>query len=52
MNLDEAILHCEEVSKNCLNKKCAEDHKQLQEWLIELKERRDADGSLCNLHKM
>ena len=55
MTLDEAIRHCEEVvakyekqaffsmSKegkkyNC---ECAEEHKQLAEWLRELKERRD-----------
>lgn len=54
MTLDEAIKHCEEVvakyekqaffsmsnegkKYNC---KCAEEHKQLAEWLRELKERR------------
>ena len=48
--LEEAISHCEEISKTCSNKECAKDHEQLQKWLIELKERRDKDESLCNLH--
>ena len=52
MNLEEAILHCQEISKTCSNKECAKDHKQLAEWLKELKERRDADGSLCYLRDM
>ena len=51
MNLDEAIKHCEEVAekqdKLCeisvterakeQNSKCAEDHRQLAEWLKELR---------------
>ena len=36
MSLDEAIEHCLEVSNKCSDK-CSEDHKQLSEWLIELK---------------
>ena len=36
MSLDEAIKHCEE--KSCGNNACALEHKQLKEWLIELKE--------------
>lgn len=37
MTLDEAIKHCEEVASSCDNKNCALDHKQLAEWLKELK---------------
>lgn len=35
MTLDEAIKHCEEKSQGC--DKCSEDHKQLADWLKELK---------------
>ena len=52
MDLQETIIHCEEVSKTCPNKQCAREHKQLAKWLKELKERRDKDGSLCNLRNM
>ena len=38
MSLDEAIEHCRE--KSCSNNTCALEHKQLAEWLIELKELR------------
>lgn len=37
MTLEEAIKHCEEVANSCNNKDCALDHKQLAEWLKELK---------------
>lgn len=41
MRLDEAITHCEEVADyDCYNEnqmKCAEEHRQLAEWLRELK---------------
>jgi hypothetical protein len=37
MTLDEAIDHCKEVYENCKNDDCALDHKQLHEWLNELK---------------
>ena len=38
MTLDEAIEHCYEVVNNeCKNYGCRMDHKQLAEWLIELK---------------
>ena len=56
MTLEEAILHCEEVAEinediayNVENdnwmviakcQKCAEEHRQLAEWLKELRERR------------
>jgi len=36
MSLDEAIKHCKE--KSCGNNACALEHKQLEKWLIELKE--------------
>ena len=35
MTLDEAIQHCKE--KSCGNSLCAKEHKQLAEWLAELK---------------
>ena len=41
MTLDEAIKHCYEIFNNdCKNNECRIEHKQLAEWLIELKERR------------
>jgi molecular chaperone GrpE (heat shock protein) len=36
MKLDEAIQHCEE--KACENNQCSKEHKQLAEWLKELKQ--------------
>lgn len=45
MTLDEAILHCEEVASRCDSRKCADDHRQLAEWLKELKERRASELS-------
>lgn len=56
MTLDEAIRHCMEVAERqdilCSisvsdkakenNHKCAEEHRQLAEWLRELKDRRQA----------
>lgn len=36
MTLDEAIQHCEEVA-NSECSECANEHKQLAEWLKELK---------------
>lgn len=39
MTLDEAIKHAQEIAdKSC--DQCAEDHRQLAEWLKELKKRR------------
>ena len=35
MGLEEAIKHCEE--KSCANDECSKEHKQLAEWLKELK---------------
>lgn len=37
MTLDEAIKHCEEVYQECPNRGCAEDHKQLADWLKQLR---------------
>lgn len=42
MTLDEAIAHCEDVSESACGK-CAEEHRQLAEWLKELRERRQND---------
>ncbi|WP_279325789.1 hypothetical protein [Clostridium thermobutyricum] len=36
MTLDEAIEHCEEISKIKCDK-CGREHKQLADWLKELK---------------
>ena len=58
MTLDEAIKHCEEVvakyekqAANSMSKEgkeynceCAADHRQLAEWLTELKECRAAES--------
>lgn len=38
MTIDEAIEQCLEKSNGC--NKCSDEHKQLAEWLIELKELR------------
>lgn len=49
MTLDEAIKHCVEVAAECdkyeveIEYKCGQEHRQLAEWLKELKERRAAD---------
>lgn len=42
MRLDEAILHCEEVADKCGKTQCGTDHRQLAEWLKELKSLRGA----------
>lgn len=39
MTLEEAIKHCEEKIDNTL---CGLEHRQLRDWLIELKEKREA----------
>ena len=53
MSLDEAILHAEEVAEEHTKynfyggyescDECANEHRQLAEWLAELKQRREAD---------
>ena len=40
MTLEEAIAHCEDVSRSCSDGKCSLEHLQLKRWLEELKERR------------
>lgn len=44
MTLDEAIIHCEEIADRCAvtdgNAMCEADHRQLAEWLRELKKLR------------
>lgn len=40
MNLDEAIKHCLEVSKECSGQ-CSIDHFQLAKWLSELRTYRE-----------
>jgi hypothetical protein len=47
MTLDEAIKHCEEViseQKSCNMMDCANEHIQLRDWLLELKEYREKFG--------
>lgn len=41
MTIDEAIAHCKEVADGCSGTECKADHRQLAEWLKELKERRE-----------
>ena len=47
MTLTEAIKHCEDVADyDCFTddqRKCSEEHRQLADWLRELKERREKD---------
>lgn len=49
MTLDEAIDHAKEVAKRC--DKCGEEHKQLAEWLEELKQYRKL-GTVEKLEKI
>ena len=42
MTIDEAIKHCEEVADSKCDE-CGAEHRQLAEWLKELKERREHD---------
>lgn len=51
MTLEEAIVHCEEVAKDNLNReddkkciKCGYEHIQLAEWLKELSAYRNQDA--------
>lgn len=37
LTLDQAIEHCEKMAKTLDCKDCAEEHRQLAEWLKELK---------------
>lgn len=40
MTLDEAIAHARDISETAECEQCRADHRQLAEWLEELKERR------------
>jgi hypothetical protein len=51
MTLDEAIEHCEEVAKSSCSA-CGEDHKQLAEWLKELKRRRQEDSGTLDVNDL
>jgi hypothetical protein len=46
MTIDEAIRHCEEVADGCSGTECEADHRQLAEWLMELKERRQDQDTI------
>ena len=41
MTLDEAIKHCEEQAEIIECNECAKEHRQLAEWLNELKQSKD-----------
>ena len=47
MTLEEAIIHCEEVADRCAvtdgDRPCEDNHRQLAEWLKELKKLRAVD---------
>lgn len=64
LSLDEAIAHARKIAdensdcwKNCLNKsircnQCEQEHEQLEEWLKELKKRRNEDyGYMADIHQ-
>lgn len=36
MTLVEAIAHADDVANTCEDSKCAEEHRQLARWLVEL----------------
>jgi hypothetical protein len=44
MTLDEAIKHAEETAKELGDCSCADEHRQLAEWLKELKLLREQRG--------
>lgn len=50
MTLEEAIKHCEEVADSKCDA-CGAEHKQLAEWLIELKGRRKGGSFNSNARK-
>lgn len=53
MTIDEAIQHCLDVAKQCdsykveIEYKCGEEHRQLAQWLMELKDLRGAQNDQC-----
>lgn len=48
MTLDEAIIHAEEIADRCAvtdgDSLCEAEHRQLAEWLKELRDRRRKEG--------
>ena len=56
MTLDEAIIHAEEVADRCDvtdgDSKCSVEHRQLAEWLKELKTLRKQDVHDNNVGKL
>jgi hypothetical protein len=46
MTLDEAIRHCNEVAESISCTECGKEHKQLAEWLTELKAYREKYGAI------
>lgn len=48
MTIDEAIRHCEEVAEKMNDCECAADHRQLAEWLTELKGLREENKVLIS----
>ncbi|MFU7708764.1 hypothetical protein [Aeromonas veronii] len=40
MDIDEAIAHATDVANTCGSGQCADNHRQLAEWLKELKQLR------------
>lgn len=51
LSLDEAITHADEVAGDC-STACKREHKQLADWLRELKARRSAErGEAAKLRK-
>ena len=43
MTLEEAIEHAEDTARSAIGCECREEHRQLAEWLRELKQRKEAD---------
>lgn len=50
MDIDEAILHCQDVVNKCNDLGCSIDHRQLMSWLIELKYYRNTYGDIDKLY--
>lgn len=53
MDINEAIQHCLDVADECdaykveIEYKCGEEHRQLAQWLMELKDLRGAQNDQC-----
>ena len=50
LSLDEAIAHADEVAGDC-DTACRREHKQLADWLRELKNRRNGSGEVAKLRE-